>query len=1258
MLVRLKKKLLKWKKRLVRRLKRAVSKTPKRKFYYAFFCKYCRIHPRRVLIESYHGKTVSDSGLVLAQEILKSYPGRYKIYFATENMREHSAFIQKIGLDVELIDVTTFKYTRILASAKYIFSNASLPIYFVKREGQTYLQTWHGTPLKTLGKKMRLGIESMYNVQHNFLQADYLTQPNAFTKDVIMGDYNLEKLYTGKVVMAGYPRNQIFMQPHAGKALRSELGLEHKTVYAYMPTWRGTSNHNIDTTEYAGQVHTALKKLDGYLKENQLLFVNFHPILSDTVRLEGYKHIRPFPAGVDGYTFLNCADVLITDYSSVFFDFSLTKKPVILFMYDYDEYMRDRGMCMDVKSLPFRQIYSTDELGECLREEACLDDDYTDTEYYKTFFKYDAPDISKKLLRLVFEGDAGDLEIIDYAHNKERKLRVLYPQIIKRRADFETLAHVADENTVVLMEKKWFKKDVSPMLHDDYNDAFNYVITTMTVPRTYIEDLLAHLGVKSVQRRLRRRDMQRTFPNLQLDGDYIRNFGCFKIGCNVNEARIKQIPLKACAECGGSFTVRFEAPAGYNLLQAAVLSDTHEFLSFSPVEPAENGAVQARFDLQALLEDWTLYNRMRCVFGVVAESTADKTKVLLLFSDRQKLAQAWRKASAHDASAFYYKPFIRTYDLPADYLRKNLKQLRESMDETIRGQLSRYDLTLTQTPMAVLPYLDADANGCLSALICTPDTVLDNMSMSAPLTKIQCKGSRLCLHLQLRGRGKDDIKGAVLIYRSKIEDVQIPLKMKVHNTGKGCVVKLELNLDGTLPLKEVYWDIRLLVNQFDYTHQIKLVCARSGLKWKLFFTNCQCDADAGHILFPYFGKKGVLCFCYRERSEYDTTQVRLKELIAYTLYRLFAVFWRRKKIWVVYEKFCKTAQDNGYYFFKYCMEQLPAKEKKRIFYVIDKRMPDYENIKQYEPNVIQFMSIRHMLYSLAMNICISSDSTTHLYVWRSKPSVVRRAIKKKKELFLQHGVTAMKQVHTIFGKKGSSPMTYFVTCSRKEHDIVVNEFEYEPANVPVTGFARWDVLEDTSRPDNRFILLMPTWRSWLEEVSSETFVQSDYYQNYAQLLTSSALTEMLERHNIKLVFYLHPKFADYIDHFSDKMSGNVLCVPFGQKPLNQLMMDCSMLITDYSSVCWDVLYQDKPVLFYQFDYEQYNMVHGSYIDMETELMGDRSVTVEELLEQLQYYIDHDFEEKALYKAQAAAYFAFRDNRNSKRIYTFLKQNGH
>ena len=546
-------------KAIKKRLCRLVSKTPKRKFYYGFFSKYCRLRPKWVLIESFHGQTVSDSGLVLAQEIARLYPGQYRVFYATEDKKKHQAFVDAAGLQVELVDVTTFRYTHILACAQHIFSNASLPIYFIKRPGQVYMQTWHGTPLKTLGKQMRMGIESMYNVQHNFLQADYLTQPNAFTRDVILRDYNLEPLYTGKVVMAGYPRNKVFMEPEKGVALRRKLGLEDKTVYAYMPTWRGQSNHSVDVLEYAAQVKKIMHQVDSGLKDDQVLYVNFHPILHGAVQLDAYQHILPFPTEVSNYEFLNCADALITDYSSVFFDFSLTKKPIILFMYDYDTYLADRGLYMDVRSLPFRQIYQTEELVECLRSGACLQDDYSDTEYYHTFSKYDSPDVSEKLLKLAFTGDSGDLEVIDYGKNKEKTWRVLYPQPITQLSDLRTLAKKADDHTLVLMEKKWFKGDLSPVLHDQFNDAFPYVITTMTVPRTYIEVLLASFGVRRVQERLLRRDQQRIFPNLKIDGKYRRHSSVFAPGYTADLEKAVRVPLEQCTVRDGVVQLQYGA---------------------------------------------------------------------------------------------------------------------------------------------------------------------------------------------------------------------------------------------------------------------------------------------------------------------------------------------------------------------------------------------------------------------------------------------------------------------------------------------------------------------------------------------------------------------------------------------------------------------------------------------------------------------------------------------------------------------------
>ena len=152
------------KKRFAKTQRMLLAKPPKMKFFYAFFFKYFKIVPDTILVESFHGSNISDSSLALVREILKSYPGKFKIYYGTIDKKLHQKFIEDIGLDVELVDVNSFYYTKILATSQYLINNSSFPVYFVKRDEQKYIQTWHGTPLKTLGKDMRLGIESMYNV--------------------------------------------------------------------------------------------------------------------------------------------------------------------------------------------------------------------------------------------------------------------------------------------------------------------------------------------------------------------------------------------------------------------------------------------------------------------------------------------------------------------------------------------------------------------------------------------------------------------------------------------------------------------------------------------------------------------------------------------------------------------------------------------------------------------------------------------------------------------------------------------------------------------------------------------------------------------------------------------------------------------------------------------------------------------------------------------------------------------------------------
>lgn len=110
-------------------------------------------------------------------------------------------------------------------------------------------------------------------------------------------------------------------------------------------------------------------------------------------------------------------------------------------------------------------------------------------------------------------------------------------------------------------------------------------------------------------------------------------------------------------------------------------------------------------------------------------------------------------------------------------------------------------------------------------------------------------------------------------------------------------------------------------------------------------------------------------------------------------------------------------------------------------------------------------------------------------------------------------------------------MTYFTASSEMEKSIIEENFGYKPEQIPVTGLSRWDVLKDKSDPAHPSILVMPTWRNWLEDQSDEFFCQSQYYQEYTALLNDPELQKFLHSSHTELIFYIHPKLREYISSF-------------------------------------------------------------------------------------------------------------------------------
>lgn len=502
-------------------------RSPKRlfKYYYMWCWKHMSIKKNTVLFESFHGTDISDSPLAMMQELQKI--GGYKLYVTTDNFQEHKKFLKENRIHAVPVKLKSFKYQKVLATAGYLINNVSFPIYFIKRKEQTNLNTWHGTPLKTLGKNMRKGIKSMFNIQHNFLQSDYLLFPNEFTKEHMMRDYNMEKLYTGKTIIHGYPRNSIFMDKERGKKLKISLGFKDKTLYTYMPTWRGANSYKGIGHDYIDKINEILSRVDQELTENEIFFVNLHPNVKAEVDYTIFKHIRPFPESVPKYDFINCTDVLITDYSSIFFDFSITKKPIVLFMYDYDEYMDERGTYINAKELPFHKIYNLDNFIAGIKEKKFLESTYNnDRDYYEKYIKDDEINAARSLIDGIFFGKWDNIKVQDYSVNiDEPKELCVFQNKIDLKEELDNLIKQnQNHNTIFAIRKKYFDAQMNRWFFDEYNDKIIYIIYGYTRCLTWWELKRWQKKNEKYRKIARERGFQRSLPNLKIiNKDKIRN---------------------------------------------------------------------------------------------------------------------------------------------------------------------------------------------------------------------------------------------------------------------------------------------------------------------------------------------------------------------------------------------------------------------------------------------------------------------------------------------------------------------------------------------------------------------------------------------------------------------------------------------------------------------------------------------------------------------------------------------------------------
>ncbi|MFR5876076.1 MAG: CDP-glycerol glycerophosphotransferase family protein [Eubacterium sp.] len=339
------------------------------------------IDDKLVFLEGGQGTNINGNMFSMLREI-KTNPRwkEYKTVFVVndKNFIKAKKRMEFYGFDNVSICVRNSKeYCKYLATSKYLMTDNSFPPYFNKRKGQIYLNTWHGTPLKTLGISDKSNLSSPANIQKNYLMSDYALFPNEFTKNVFMEDYDLKNIFTGSSFIANYPRNYVFYDKQQGIKMKKTLGLSDKQVFAYMPTWRGM-DRIADVTKQLKSTMKILREFDERLGDNQILLVNLHFLLESEINCDDFKHIKSFPSVYDTYEVLNSCDALITDYSSVFFDYAITEKKIILFAYDKEQYLGSRGIYISFDDLPFPIAETVDDVVKELSLPAVSDKDFLD----------------------------------------------------------------------------------------------------------------------------------------------------------------------------------------------------------------------------------------------------------------------------------------------------------------------------------------------------------------------------------------------------------------------------------------------------------------------------------------------------------------------------------------------------------------------------------------------------------------------------------------------------------------------------------------------------------------------------------------------------------------------------------------------------------------------------------------------------------------------------------------------------------------
>ncbi len=360
-----------------------------------------------VILESFFGRSYSDSPKYLYEYLQRRYGDRYRYIWV---LNGHSEALDKSGKHT-VCRLESLRYVYYMARCGYRIFNVRQPSWNKKRDGMVFLETWHGTPLKKLGFDMEDVFSSDPEFKTVFYRQakdwDFLVSANPFSTDVFERAFGYSR---ERILEYGYPRNDILYHPgkeEIAAEVKREFGIpEGKKVILYAPTWR--DDQVITVGQYRFELALDLARMQKEFGQDSVFMLRTHYYVSQQLDLSAYSgFVYDGSRYEDISRIYLISDLLITDYSSVFFDYANLKRPILFYAYDRESYADEmRGLYIDMeRELPGPVLTTNDELVEALHHLGEISEKYHSRyeKFCERFCCRDDGTASERIIEEVFQ---------------------------------------------------------------------------------------------------------------------------------------------------------------------------------------------------------------------------------------------------------------------------------------------------------------------------------------------------------------------------------------------------------------------------------------------------------------------------------------------------------------------------------------------------------------------------------------------------------------------------------------------------------------------------------------------------------------------------------------------------------------------------------------------------------------------------------------------------------------------------------------